>query len=85
MTTLLITNARLVNEGKITTQDVFIKDGFIEQIGANLSHLSASQLIDAQGKYLLPGVIDDQVHFREPGLTHKASIYTCLLYTSRCV
>ena len=76
MATLLITNARLVNEGKITTQDVFIKDGFIEQIGANLSHLSASQLIDAQGKYLLPGVIDDQVHFREPGLTHKASIYT---------
>lgn len=76
MTTLLITNARLVNEGKITTQDVFIKDGFIEQIGANLSHLSVSQLIDAQGKYLLPGVIDDQVHFREPGLTHKASIYT---------
>jgi dihydroorotase len=76
MSTLLILNAQVVNEGQITTQDVFINNGLIEQIGSNLSHLSASKHIDAQGKFLLPGVIDDQVHFREPGLTHKATIYT---------
>jgi dihydroorotase len=76
MSTLLILNARVVNEGQIASKDVFIKNGIIEQIGTNLQHLTASQLIDAKGKYLLPGVIDDQVHFREPGLTHKATIYT---------
>ncbi len=76
MSTILILNAQVVNEGQITTQDIFIKNGLIEQIGADLSHLLASKQIDAQGKYLLPGVIDDQVHFREPGLTHKATIYT---------
>lgn len=73
---ILILNALVVNEGKITPADVFIKDGFIEQIGNNLSHLKTTKVIDATGKYLLPGVIDDQVHFREPGLTHKASIAT---------
>jgi dihydroorotase-like cyclic amidohydrolase len=61
---------------KITPADVFIKDGFFEQIGNNLSHLKTKKVIDATGKYLLPGVIDDQVHFREPGLTHKATIGT---------
>ncbi|WP_298353133.1 dihydroorotase [Runella sp.] len=76
MSTLLILNARVVNEGQIASKDVFIKNGIIEQIGTNLQHLTASQLIDAKGKYLLPGVIDDQVHFREPGLTYKATIYT---------
>lgn len=74
--TILILNALVVNEGKITPADVFIKDGFIEQIGNNLSHLKTKKVIDATGKYLLPGVIDDQVHFREPGLTHKATIAT---------
>ncbi len=74
--TLLILNALVVNEGKITPADIFIKDGLIEQIGSNLSHLKTKKVIDATGKYLLPGVIDDQVHFREPGLTHKASIAT---------
>lgn len=74
--TILILNALVVNEGKITPTDVFIKDGFIEQIGNNLSHLKTKKVIDATGKYLLPGVIDDQVHFREPGLTHKATIAT---------
>ena len=73
---ILVLNALVVNEGKITPADVFIKDGFIEQIGNNLSHLAAKKVIDATGKYLLPGVIDDQVHFREPGLTHKATIAT---------
>jgi len=74
MPTLLILNARLVNEGQIRDADVFVKDGFIEQIGTGLSGLTADTVIDAAGKYLLPGVIDDQVHFREPGLTHKATI-----------
>ncbi|MDZ7934245.1 MAG: dihydroorotase [Emticicia sp.] len=74
--TILILNALVVNEGKITPADIFIKDGFIEQIGNNLSHLKTKKVIDATGKYLLPGVIDDQVHFREPGLTHKATIAT---------
>lgn len=74
--TILILNALLVNEGRIEPRDVFIKDGLIEQIGSDLSGLKANRIIDATGKYLLPGVIDDQVHFREPGLTHKATIYT---------
>lgn len=55
-------------------RDVYIQDGFVTQVGNNLSGRSADQIIDAQGRYLLPGVIDDQVHFREPGLTHKATI-----------
>lgn len=74
MSTILIKNANIVNEGKIFPSDLFIKNGFIEKIG-NLD-LSADQVIDAMGKYLFPGVIDDQVHFREPGLTHKANIAT---------
>ncbi|MFN4147523.1 MAG: dihydroorotase [Runella sp.] len=76
MPTLLIINAQVVNEGRIIAQDVFVKDGIIEKVGADLKHLKAQRVIDANGKYLLPGVIDDQVHFREPGLTHKATIYT---------
>jgi len=76
MSTILLLNARVVNEGQIASKDVFIKNGIIEQIGTDLQHLLASKVIDAKGKYLLPGVIDDQVHFREPGLTHKATIYT---------
>lgn len=74
--TILILNALVVNEGKITPSDVFIKDGIIEQIGNDLSHLKTKKIIDATGKYLLPGIIDDQVHFREPGLTHKGTIAT---------
>ena len=73
---ILILNAQMVNEGEISSSDVFIKDGRIAQIGSDLSNTSADTVIDAKGKYLLPGVIDDQVHFREPGLTHKANIYT---------
>jgi dihydroorotase len=73
MSTILIRNARLVNEGTIRETDVYCKDGFIEQIGSGLSQ-QADTVIDADGNYLLPGVIDDQVHFREPGLTHKATI-----------
>ncbi len=73
---LLILNAKTVNEGQIIEQDVFIQNGRIEQIGKDLQHKAADQVIDGSGQYLLPGVIDDQVHFREPGLTHKATIYT---------
>ena len=76
MSTILLLNAQVINEGKIQPQDVFVKNGFIEKIGQNLQHLPADKIIDAAGKYLMPGVIDDQVHFREPGLTHKATIYT---------
>ena len=74
MSRLLLLNAKLVNEGKCIETDILIVDGFIEQIAPNLSGQPADHIIDAQGQYLLPGVIDDQVHFREPGLTHKATI-----------
>lgn len=72
----LIVNANIVNEGMTTQGDVFIKNGRIEQVGADLSSLEADEVVDADGAFLIPGVIDDQVHFREPGLTHKADLYT---------
>ena len=75
MTTTLIKNATIVNEGKIFQSDVFIQNGIIQEISENIDS-AAEQVVDASGKYLIPGVIDDQVHFREPGLTHKAEIYT---------
>ena len=73
--TILIKQATIVNEGKQFVADVFVKDGFIERIDSAINQ-SADKVIDAEGLYLLPGMIDDQVHFREPGLTHKANIYT---------
>ena len=73
MSTILIKNATLINDGSQEIQDVFIVDQFIQEIGINLDH-KADQIIDARGKHLIPGLIDDQVHFREPGLTHKATI-----------
>jgi dihydroorotase len=76
MKRILIINANIVNEGKVFEGDVLVKGQFIEQIGRDLSSRQANQVIDAKGKFLLPGAIDDQVHFREPGLTHKATIYT---------
>ena len=72
---LLIKNARIVNRGKITEGDILVKGQRIEKIGANISAPEA-KVIDAQGQLAIPGVIDDQVHFREPGLTHKGEIYT---------
>ncbi|WP_066837008.1 dihydroorotase [Rufibacter ruber] len=72
---ILIKNAQLVNEGQILSADVLVKDGLIHTIGQNLNAV-ADTVIDARGQYLLPGVIDDQVHFRDPGLTHKADLYT---------
>ncbi len=72
---ILIQNAKIVNEGQITEQDIYIREGRIEKID-NKINLSANETIDASGLYLIPGMIDDQVHFREPGLTHKAEIKT---------
>lgn len=71
----LILNAQVVNENKIQQSDVLIADGHILRIGGDLQHLEADRVIDASGLHLIPGIIDDQVHFREPGLTHKATIY----------
>ena len=71
---ILIINAAIVNEGKTLEGDLLIKNGRIETIGANLSAPDGAEVIDASGKWLLPGLIDDQVHFREPGLTHKGGI-----------
>ena len=75
MNTYLIKAATIVNEGQKIVADVLIKDGLIAKIGQNLSAPDAQE-INAEGQYLLPGKIDDQVHFREPGLTHKADIFT---------
>lgn len=75
MHTVLIKNAKIVNEGRIFEGDVLIRDEFIAAIGPNISPKSADcQIVDAEGNYLIPGAIDDQVHFREPGLTHKGDI-----------
>ena len=75
MASILIKSATIVNEGKLVIADVFVKNGIIEQIGISLDH-HADQEINAEGLHLFPGCIDDQVHFREPGLTHKADIFT---------
>ncbi|MCG6410273.1 dihydroorotase [Vibrio fluvialis] len=74
MPTTLIKNARIVNEGAIIEVDLHIVDEHIERIGRDITSQSGDVIIDAQGAYLLPGMIDDQVHFREPGLTHKGTI-----------
>ena len=75
MKSYLIKNARLVNEGRVVHSDLLIRDGRIAKIAADISDVTAV-IIDAQGSYLMPGAIDDQVHFREPGLTHKGELYT---------
>jgi len=75
MNDILIKNARIVNEGKIFTGDVHIVGEYIAEVGSSISVKSTTTtVIDAENKLLLPGIIDDQVHFREPGLTHKATI-----------
>ncbi len=76
-----ITNATIVNEGEKYTGNIYLHDGRIEKIEKKLpgeipDYAKEAVHIDASGKLLIPGVIDDQVHFREPGLTHKADIYT---------
>lgn len=75
MKTILIKNAKIVNEGTIFEGDVLIENEFIVEIDENISPKSSDyKIIDAEGNYLIPGAIDDQVHFREPGLTHKGDI-----------
>src|ERR1700712_2872627 len=76
MENYLIKNITVVNEGRSLAQDVLIKNGRIEKIANYIASESSVEEINGEGKHLLPGAIDDQVHFREPGLTHKATIYT---------
>jgi dihydroorotase len=73
----LIKNVKIVNEGTIFNGDILIEGEYIKEISESISAKSSDVLvIDAEGKYIFPGAIDDQVHFREPGLTHKANIET---------
>jgi dihydroorotase len=72
----IIKNAYIVNEGNVVKSNVLIVDNFIEEITQHEISEKADKVIDAEGQYLFPGLIDDQVHFREPGLTHKGEIYT---------
>ena len=75
MNRILIKNAKIVNEGQIFEGDVLIENQYIAEIAESISAKSSTtQIIDAEGNYLIPGAIDDQVHFREPGLTHKGDI-----------
>jgi len=77
MQNYLIKNVQVVNEGRITVADVLIKNGRIEKLVSQISWIGTDvKEINGEGKYLFPGAIDDQVHFREPGLTHKGTIYT---------
>ena len=75
MKQVLIKNARIINEGKIISSDIFIENEMIKEVSKSISLKSSSvQIIDAENNFVMPGIIDDQVHFREPGLTHKADI-----------
>jgi len=73
---LLITNARLINEGAVTETDVLVDGERIEKVAAQIAAPEGAAVIDAEGRYLMPGMIDDQVHFREPGLTNKGDLKT---------
>src|SRR6188508_1794237 len=75
MNRYLIKNAKIVNEGVVFEGDVLVENNLIVEVADSISLKSSDcMIIDAEGNYLLPGVIDDQVHFREPGLTHKGDI-----------
>ena len=76
MRSLLITNAKIVNDGEIQEADILIKSGRIEKIASEITADATSTVYDARGKILMPGMIDGQVHFREPGMEHKATIAT---------
>ena len=76
MQNYLFKQISIVNENNISEKDIYIKNGRIERIGSNIGVKEKVTEIDGQGKHLFPGAIDDQVHFREPGLTHKATIYS---------
>lgn len=73
---LLITNARLINEGTISDADVLVEDDRISRVAGSITAEDGMEVIDAAGKFLMPGMIDDQVHFREPGLTNKGDLAT---------
>lgn len=74
--TTVIRNAQLVNEGQVSEADVLLRNGRIDKIASDLQAPAGADVVDANGRHLLPGIIDDQVHFREPGLTHKGNFYT---------
>lgn len=76
MNAILFKNATVFNEGKSIVTDVLIQDEIIQKIDQNITPESGVEVIDLEGKWLLPGCIDDQVHFREPGLTHKGNIFS---------
>lgn len=76
MSVILFKSGTIVNEGKKFVGDVLVKDGRIEQIGTSISYDGNHEEVNIEGKLLLPGLIDDQVHFREPGLIHKGDIFT---------
>ena len=76
MNSYLIKNTQIVNEGKTIQGDILIKNGRIEKIASQIESIGGITEINGENQFLLPGVIDDQVHFREPGLTHKANIYS---------
>src|SRR5690554_3200797 len=71
----ILKNATIVNEGHVYTGDILLEDRFIQKLDSHII-ANGAKVIDVQGKYVIPGVIDDQVHFREPGLTHKGNIGT---------
>ena len=72
----LLKNGTIINEGRVFTSDILIKEDKIEKIGGILENNCGAVEIDASGKLIIPGCIDDQVHFREPGLTHKGTIFS---------
>ena len=76
MSDFLITGGKIVNEGTAEEKDLLVKDGRVERLDDSISPPQGTEVVDAGGKLILPGLIDDQVHFREPGLTHKACIST---------
>ncbi len=76
MSAFLITGGKIVNEGTVEEKDLLVKDGRVERLDDSISPPQGTEVVDAGGKLILPGLIDDQVHFREPGLTHKACIRT---------
>ena len=76
MAATVIVNARLVNEGRVTEGDLRIENGRIARIAAEIRPQGDDTVIDAAGRWLLPGMIDDQVHFREPGMPHKGDLAT---------
>ncbi len=75
MQDLILKNCKVVNENRIIESDIAIKNDRIEQVATSID-VESKEIIDLDGKFVIPGLIDDQVHFREPGLTHKGDIAT---------